>query len=375
MRIRPAGRLLRALTITLALLAISLVAACGTANPTAAPTAPPAPTRATVTVLGPQNPGAAPTLDTSLNLKGLFVFANGDGSLSTEQAGSNSPRVVFKATSSLYGDTPALSPDGTQIAFTASSFTKDGAVLQDVRVMNADGTNLRVVATPEQPKITFGFPAWSPDGKSLYITLSYSTPPASQHDEIDEVSVNGGPLRKVIENAREASLSPDGKKLVYSRLNLNTYSSSLWLANIDGSNPKELLADGVFAAIYGPRFSPDAQTIVFAESGPPTKKLPGAYAFDQSTQDDSCAVALAFVCLVENADAHGLPWELWLIHLDTLKFEQLTHIGSDSPVPAWSADGRQIAFFDATGIYILDVATKKITQVSYSRGYGGFDWK
>ena len=373
MRSLFANRLSRSFACASVFLAIVLAAACGTAAPTPGPTSPPAPPQVTVPLV--QNPVAVPTLGNSLNLKGLFVFANGDGSLSAEQAGSNKPRIVFQATSTLYGDTPVLSPDGTQIAFTASSFTKDGAVLQDVRVMNIDGTNMRVVATPAQPKITLGFPAWSPDGKNLYITLSYSTPPASQHDEIDAVSVSGGPLRKVLENAREASISPDGKKMVYSRLNLTTYSSSLWMANIDGSSPKELLADGVFAAIYGPRFSPDMQTIVFAESGPPTKKLPGAYAFDRSTQDDSCAVALAFVCLVEKADAHGLPWELWLIHLDTLKFEQLTHIGSDSPVPAWSADGKQIAFFDASGIYILDVAMNKITQVSYSRGYGGFDWR
>jgi Tol biopolymer transport system component len=372
MRIQFSNRRARALVCALAALASSALAACAAAQPTAAPTPPALPQ---ATAARPRNPAVEPTPPGSLNLKGHFVFATGDGGLSVEQAGSNSPRVVFKATSTLYADAPALSPDGKQIAFSASSFTKEGAVLQDVRVMNIDGTNLRVVAAPAQPKITLGFPAWSPDGTSLYITQSYSTPPATQHDEIDQVSVNGGALHKVIENAREASLSPDGKKIVYSQLNLNTYSSSLWMANIDGSHPQQLLADGVFAAIYGPRFSPDMRTIVFAESGPATQKLPGAYAFNRFAPDDSCAVALAFICLVEKADAHGLPWDLWLIHLDTLTFEQLTHIGADSPVPAWSADGKQIAFFDATGIYILDVATKKIHQVSDSRGYGGFDWR
>jgi Tol biopolymer transport system component len=372
MRFRFENKFVRSFVFVSVLLAIVLVAACASAQPTAAPTSLPTQVATSHT----QNPVSVPTLDTrSLNLKGTFVFANGDGRLSVEQAGSNHAQVVFQASSTLYGGTPVMSWDGKQIAFSVSSFTKDGAVLQDVRVMNIDGTNMRIVATPPDTKISFGFPAWSVDDKDLYITVSSSTPPANQHDEIDGVSVSGGPLRKVIDNAREPSISPDGKQIVYSRLNLSTYSSSLWLANVDGSSPRELLAEGVFAAIYGPRFSPDMQAIVFAESGPATKKLPGAYAFDRSTQDGSCAVALGFVCLVETADAHGLPWDLWLIHLDTLKFEQLTHIGSDSPVPAWSADGKQIAFFATNGIYILDMATKKITQVSDSVGYGGFDWK
>ncbi|MDE3091826.1 MAG: PD40 domain-containing protein, partial [Chloroflexota bacterium] len=365
----------RALTLGTIVLLMVAAAACGSAPATATPGSPSIATPTPLAFSRPQNPAVEPTPVGGMNLKGRFVFAMGDGSLYVEDAGGNNPRALFKATQELYADSPVFSPDGKQIAFSASSFTKDGAVLQDVHVMNADGTNMRVVATPAQPKITLGFPAWSPDGKELFITQSYSVPPSSQHDEIDAVSVNGGALRKVIDTAREASISPDGKKMVYSRIDYQTYSSGLWIANIDGSRPQQLLATGVFAAVFGARFSPDGQSIVFAASGPPNKKLPGAYALNRSTYDEACAVSFASVCLVEKAEAHGLPWDLWLVNLDGTKFERLTNIGADSPVPAWSADGKQIAFFDATGIYILDVATKKINQVSDSRGYGGFDWR
>ena len=363
----------RAAAVVLTIFLIALLAACGVPPPT--PTLVPPPTLPSETFPHPQNPAIEPTPVGGLNLKGRFVFAQGDGSLLVEDAGSNSPRVVFKATTDLRGDSPVFSADGKQIAFSASSFTKDGAVLQDVRVINVDGTSLRVVTTPEQPKITLGFPAWSPDGKDLFITQSYSVPPASQHDEIDRVSVNGGPLRQVIENAREASPSSDGKRIVFSRLDLQTYSSSLWIADIDGSSPKQLLGTGVFAALYGARFAPDSQSIVFAASGTPNKKLPGAYTLNRSSRDDACAVSLVFICLVEKAEAHGLPWDLWLVNLDGTKFERLTEIELDSPVPAWSGDGKQIAFSDATGIYVLALATKKIYQASESRGYGGFDWR
>jgi Tol biopolymer transport system component len=310
-----------------------------------------------------------------MKLKGRFVFATGDGSLAMENAGSNQPQLVFTATADLYADSPVFSPDGKQIAFSASSFTKDGAVLQDIRVMNTDGTNERVVAAPKDPKITYGFPAWSPDGKDLYFTQSSTVPPSSQHDEIDAVSVSGGASRKLLDNAREATVSPDGKKIAYSILNFQTYSVGLWIANIDGSGRRQLLPGGVFSAVYGPRFSPNMQNIVFAESGPPNKKLPGAYAFDPPTQDTACAEEFIFFCFAEKAEAHGLPWDLWLVNLEGTKFERLTSMGADSPVPAWSADGKQIAIYDATGIYIIDVETKKIYQVSDSAGYGGFDWR
>jgi Tol biopolymer transport system component len=381
MRIRFFNWLTRPFLFPLAFVLMVAIAACGAPSPTPAPALLPAtsqptsPPQAQATFPRPQNPAIEPTPSGSLNLKGRFIFATGDGSLALEDAGSNNPRPVFKATADLYGDSPVFSPDGKQIAFSASSFTKDGAVVQDVRVMNADGTNARVVAAPTDPKVTYGFPAWTPDGKDLYITQSYSVPPSSQHDEIDAVSVNGGALRKVMDNAREATVSPDGKKIVFSILDYQTYSAGLWIANIDGSSRKQLLPSGVFPALYGPRFSPDMQSIVFAESGPASKKLPGAYAFDPPAEDSSCAVAFGFFCFAENAEAHGLPWDLWLVNLDGTKFERLTNLGADSPVPAWSADGKQIAFYDATGIYILDVATKKIYQVSDSRGYGGFDWR
>jgi Tol biopolymer transport system component len=376
---KSAKHLVRALIPVSAILGLAVVASCGAPQSTPAPTPnqPPTvlPSQPAATFPRPQNPAIQPTPIGGLGLKGKFVFAQGDGSLMIEDAGSNNPRALLKATEALYADSPVFSPDGKQVAFTASSFTKDGAVVQDVRVINADGTNLRVVATPDNPKIMLGFPAWSPDGKDLFITQSYSVPPSTQHDEIDRVSASGGPLRKVAENAREASVAPDGKRLVYSVLDYQTYSAGFWIANIDGSNPKQILPTGVFAAVFAPRFAPDMQSVVFAGSGPPTKKLPGVSALIQPTAENSCAVSFGFVCLVEKADAHGLPWDLWIVNLDGTKFERVTQLGADSPVAAWSADGKQIAFYDATGIYVIDRAAKTITQVSDSHGYGGFDWK
>jgi TolB protein len=60
------------------------------------------------------------------------------------------------------GDTaPAVSPDGTKIAFMSSG---RGATNWEIWVMNADGSNTRRLT---ENRNNDGLPAWSPDGKSI----------------------------------------------------------------------------------------------------------------------------------------------------------------------------------------------------------------
>ena len=56
---------------------------------------------------------------------------------------------------------PAFSPDGKQVAFTA---TADGASAQDIYVMNADGSNSRRITTHPDIDTT---PTWSPSGTQM----------------------------------------------------------------------------------------------------------------------------------------------------------------------------------------------------------------
>ncbi len=368
--------------IAVALLAVAV--ACGSNSPAPAATGPTQPAGSSASGQTAANVTPTPYAAVkkappgSLNLKGNFVYAQGDGSLRIEAAGSSNPHILLQVIpSQLYADTPAISPDGTQVAFSANVFAKDGTISQDIRMINTDGTNLHVVVASKNPKVTLSFPAWSPDGQALYVTQSYPVEPASEHDEIDRVSVNGGALTTVIAEGREGTLSPDGKKIVYQKINFQSYKPSLWIANSDGSGAKQIMTEGAFAAIFGMRFSPDSSSILFAASGPPNVKLPGvtAYAPEYATGDNACAVSLGFVCLAQSAEAHGLPWDMWLVNLDGSKFERLTSLGADSPVPVWSTDGKQFAFYDGTGIYIMDISTKNIYQVSTSHGYGGFDWR
>jgi Tol biopolymer transport system component len=307
-------------------------------------------------------------------LKGKFVFALGDGSLMVQDVGAKEGRMVFDPKDGTYADFPAFSPDGKLIAFSTSSVKPDGSFQYDIRGMNADGSNPRVLAVPDNAKAIFVHPAWSADGKDIFFTQSYAVPPAGDHSEIDRVSASGGKYGRVLDDAREAEASSDGKKIAYYKLDSQTFASSLWVANLDGSGAKLIVDTQAFSALYGARFSPDSHTILFTASGSPKKKLPGVAQLQPRVQN-ACAVEIFFTCWVESASAHGLPWDLWLANLDGSKFTRLTDIGADSPSPAWSSDGKLIAFFEASGIYVLDRDKKIVFPVINRGGYGGFDWK
>jgi hypothetical protein len=74
------------------------------------------------------------------------------------------------------------------------------------------------------------------------------------------------------------------------------------------------------------------------------------------------------------ARADGLPWDLWLVSVDGVRFQQLTNVGFDSPWPAWSRDGKYIAIFETSGFYVLDVNQRLISQWRPEGGHGVMDW-
>jgi Tol biopolymer transport system component len=372
-------------------LAIAIVA-CQSAIPTPKPSGFPTTVPAPVVGTPPSRLQVAPVQGTpgrTLNLKGKFAFVGNDGNLTLEDANTGEVSVLVPTGAQGYAQNPAFSPDGKQVAYSYSSFTKDGQVQSQIRVIDVETKADRVLVSPQDLKITVDLPAYSPDGRDVYITQIIPVGQGSQRTEIDIVSASGGSLTKVMDDGFEAVLSPDGKKMTFQRIDFTTYTASLWVANVDGSGARQLLDKDSFAAVFGMRFSPDMQTIVFAASGPAKKKLPGVVA-NVGNSRQRFATPQVLICLCKSWgrgragtssaqniswDAHGLPWDLWLVNLDGTKFERLTSIGADSPVPVWSTDGKYIAFFEATGIYLLDRDNKTIYSVSGIGGYGGFDWR
>jgi Tol biopolymer transport system component len=139
---------------------------------------------------------------------------------------------------------PRFSPDGTRIAFVQLESEADS-----LAVMNANGTGHQVLGT--MASYLTGF-AWTADGSELYFSGT----------GVFRIPAEGGSLVEVLDwregfASYSPDLSPDGTRLVF-----GVNGSTLRLVDLTQSPPavQTLPMSG-----NSPRFSPDGQTIAYAD--------------------------------------------------------------------------------------------------------------
>ncbi|WP_169813369.1 PD40 domain-containing protein [Nocardia vaccinii] len=140
-------------------------------------------------------------------------------------------------------DRPAFSPDGSKIVIS------DSGVMW---VMASDGTGARQLL-PGEVYADFD-PVFTPDGAG--IVFSSSRPP---NGGIYRMDVDGRNIRLLRADGYCPSFSPDGTKILYSRMTRDPASTQgatfteLWVMNSDGSNPHRLTDPkvSVRSAVYG----------------------------------------------------------------------------------------------------------------------------
>ncbi|MBK5294053.1 MAG: PD40 domain-containing protein [Acidobacteriia bacterium] len=154
---------------------------------------------------------------------------------------------------------PALSPDGKQLAFTWNGEKEDN---YDIYVKLVDaGTPVRLTTSPDFD----GAPSWSPDGRFLAFVRSGRTDHAYY-----VIPALGGPERKVADIPRRVSLrsfpqadwSPDGKSLVI--VDSSADPASLALVSVESGEKQKLTPPPANSWGDGqPRVSPDGRWLAF----------------------------------------------------------------------------------------------------------------
>ena len=348
--------------------ALAPVATSAASAPPAAATPPSAPSATAVAAATPAAVAATPPARGPHN---LIVYTAPTGGLTTQDLTTHSVKTLLPASAKDFYDGPAFAPDGSRIVFVYSTFDPANNPVDEIRSIDVDGANMRTLfrSSASPAPLYFSNPTYSADGLSIYFaTLN----PAVRENKFQLVrgSADGGRWTLVLNNAFLPAFSRDGKSMAFLRANLTTFLPSLWLANADGTAARELLADNVFLDLSGVRFTPDSKWVAFAASGPPSKKLPAAYA----PAEDACALHLLFLCLAKRAYANGLPWEIWLASADGKGFRQLTRLQLDSPWPAFSKDGREVAFMTYNGTFVIERDTSRVSKLSDEGGHGTIDW-
>lgn len=210
---------------------------------------------------------------------------------------------------------PALSPDGTTIAFTTH---RDG--MRALYFMNPDGSDPRRITRNEDA----GLCSWSPDGTQL----AFSSNRDGRYC-IYVMNRDGSNVRKVSQGPSDDSpdWSPDGRQIVYE--GSEGQIRQIVIVNADGAGAKAL-TKGKTSARF-PRWSPGGDQIVYSA---------GASGKDQ----------------------------IYMMRPDGTSVTRVTNDMAEDRQPSFTADGRQILFHSNRAgkfeLYALDLATHKDRRIA-----------
>jgi mono/diheme cytochrome c family protein len=306
-----------------------------------------------------------------------LIFAR-RGDLWRSDGSGAPPKPITNLGAEIFAEHPAISPDGGRIAFVARSPGPITATLPvsltTLYVMNADGSGLRALWQPSRGWLAL--PAWSPGGQALYVGYSdlLSDPLAPVSDwlfEIQRVDTTTGERRAALADGRDPAITRDGARMAYLRYDKANAAFSLHVAAPDGSDDRQVIGAGAFAAFYAPRFSPDGKQIVLAAiGGPPTDDR----GYPIGGGADSPFGSLLELFEPPVAEAHGAPWDIWIVNVDGSGLRRLPLAREDTPMALFAPDGRQIVMMGAGGIYLLGADGEHFRQIDPLGDHGGLDW-
>ncbi|HVA25324.1 MAG TPA: hypothetical protein VMW62_13155, partial [Chloroflexota bacterium] len=106
-------------------------------------------------------------------------------------------------------------------------------------------------------------------------------------------------------------------------------------------------------------------SIIFSGSGRTGSKVPSA----------ANPLAVILNPLVPSvAQAHGLPWDPWIINADGSGLRKLVSMGSDEQALAWSPDGKEVALANLSATYLMRADGTGFTKLLAHGDPGGLDW-
>jgi Tol biopolymer transport system component len=156
---------------------------------------------------------------------------------------------------------PALSPDGLQVAFT--SLRRNGN--NEIYLINPDRSGLNRLTTNKGEDLS---PAWSPDGNQIaYVSGPFET---GAHLNVFVMGADGSqphPLTNYKNaNAVSPHWSPDGSRIVF--MLIKNHIFSLNVMDADGSNVQAIETDPA-TELGSPTWSPDGRQIAFLSQKTP----------------------------------------------------------------------------------------------------------
>ena len=218
----------------------------------------------------PADGSAAPTKLTTVNTASYPVAASPDGasiayvvyndavgtiSIYTMQSdGSGATKISESPT--LMPTSLAFSPDGRNLLCCLAPMF-GGSTTYTIQLMQADGSNAQILATPLLPTIVNPTAGFSPDGHQILYTSRDSTPATTG---IYQMEIDGGNgahrLTDPTKDTWAPACSPDGHAIAFVQSDTSGYQQ-IFLMNADGTGQTQVTRGTGNSYTAPPVFSPD----------------------------------------------------------------------------------------------------------------------
>lgn len=245
----------------------------------------------------------------------------------------------------------------------------------DIELVDLESGDVTPLLARTSASDSLVMPVWWPDGNSVvyeHDNLSGQTVGAPGQEvprypsSVEVVGLDGQNAWGLDPSGREPSVSPDGSRVVFARTTNQGASVLSWL---NGSGVEQtLVPEGRFADVAYPHFSPNGAQIAFV--APQSGLNSNQPAPVGRTLDLAEWLSLG----TRVAEAHGIPWDPWIMNSDGSNLQRAAVVGGDEPSVAWSPDGTQLFVYSGIGSTLVDVRTGETTPLSFVKGYGPTAW-
>jgi Tol biopolymer transport system component len=291
------------------------------------------------------------------------------GPMVTRAVGTAQPPVsasagnttVIGVAGATFGTVTQVDTSPKSLADTKISFEREGVVY----TINPDGTALKPITISVDGLFVFGGPVWSPDGTRM--AFAASTQPGPPQD-IYVMNADGTGVKNLTNTASAAEFSltwsPDGKKIAYRRFDSDPNNGQIYVMNAADGSGQMRLTDGTGNYI-GPNWSPDGSQIAFEgyapgvandqiyvmnANGTNQTRLGNNTSFDAGPSWSPDGTKIAF-----ESDRVAPNITIWTMNPDGSGAKQVTFAADGDPnpgndlVPTWAPDGSALAFLSTRG--------------------------